>query len=424
MRTVKHVLVVDDEPAIVEIVRDHLSDAGYRVSTAHSGDEALSQVRSIRPDLIVLDLGLPGLDGLDVARTIRQSLGVPIIMLTARSDEADRVVGLELGADDYLVKPFSPRELLARIRAVLRRSSGADEPDAEDRALVVHELTVDPLRRLVTVGSTAIVVTATEFDLLAHMAAAPGEAARKGVRIAIRGHRRNVCRAHRGVEAGRSHRIHPPAHDPCVLANLPAAGESVLLEEFDGSAEKETARRLAARRHLGDGLDEAAAGMGDLVERAFQRHPCDALAAMFLVDVEAGDPPVRTPRRVLLVLALVLDARKFLGAAVLAPPLRGAVLVEDERGVSATCPNPALLDRAMADPLLAALRVVTNAPTSAEDPVVALDKFREGIPGVGVEGSAGVRHHRVLSSASDPMFPARELNLHDCSPLGRSGSPP
>ncbi|CAN5566316.1 hypothetical protein BH18ACT3_BH18ACT3_25800 [soil metagenome] len=174
MRTVKHVLVVDDEPAIVEIVRDYLSDAGYRVSTAPSGDEALSQVRSIRPDLIVLDLGLPGLDGLDVARTIRQSLGVPIIMLTARSDEADRVVGLELGADDYLIKPFSPRELLARVRAVLRRSSGADEPDAEDRPLVVHELTVDPLRRLVTVGSTAIDVTATEFDLLAHMAAAPG----------------------------------------------------------------------------------------------------------------------------------------------------------------------------------------------------------------------------------------------------------
>jgi two-component system alkaline phosphatase synthesis response regulator PhoP len=174
MRTVKHVLVVDDEPAIVEIVRDYLSDAGYRVSTAHSGDEALSQVRSIRPDLIVLDLGLPGLDGLDVARTIRQSLGVPIIMLTARSDEADRVVGLELGADDYLVKPFSPRELLARIRAVLRRTSGADEPDDEDRPLVVHELTVDPLRRLVTVGSTAIDVTATEFDLLARMAAAPG----------------------------------------------------------------------------------------------------------------------------------------------------------------------------------------------------------------------------------------------------------
>ena len=168
-----HVLVVDDEPAIVEIVRDYLADAGYRVSTARSGAEALRQVRSILPDLIVLDLGLPELDGLDVARTIRQSSRVPIIMLTARSDEADRIVGLELGADDYLVKPFSPRELLARVRAVLRRSGAAAESD-DDRPLVVGELTVDPLRRLVTIGGRAVDVTATEFDLLAHMAAAPG----------------------------------------------------------------------------------------------------------------------------------------------------------------------------------------------------------------------------------------------------------
>ena len=97
---------------------------------------------------------------------------------------------------------------------------------------------------------------------------------------------------------GRSHRIDHPAHDPCVLANLPAAGEAELLEEFDGRAEQETAWRLAAGGHLGDGLDEATAGMGELVESAFQRRPCDALAAMLLVDVEAGDPPVRTRRRV------------------------------------------------------------------------------------------------------------------------------
>jgi hypothetical protein len=139
-----------------------------------------------------------------------------------------------------------------------------------------------------------------------------------------------------------------------VLADLTAAGESVLLEEFDGRAEQETARRLAAGGRLGDGLDEAAAGMGDLVERAFQRRPCDALAAMFLIDVEAGDPPVGTGRRILLVLALVLDGREFRRAAVLAPPLCGAVLVEDERGVSATCPDPVLLDRARTDPVLAA----------------------------------------------------------------------
>jgi two-component system alkaline phosphatase synthesis response regulator PhoP len=179
MEPMNHVLVVDDEPAIVEIVRDYLADAGYRVSTAQSGDEALRQVRSILPDLIVLDLGLPGLDGLDVARTIRQSSSVPIIMLTARSDEADRVVGLELGADDYLVKPFSPRELLARVRAVLRRSGAAPDFDA-DRPLVVGGLTIDRPRRSVTVDGRTVEVTATEFDLLARMAAAPGRVFTRG----------------------------------------------------------------------------------------------------------------------------------------------------------------------------------------------------------------------------------------------------
>jgi two-component system, OmpR family, alkaline phosphatase synthesis response regulator PhoP len=179
MDAVNHVLVVDDEPAIVEIVRDYLTDAGYRVSTARSGDEALHQTRSIRPDLIVLDLGLPGLDGLDVTRTIRRTSGVPIIILTARSDEADRVVGLELGADDYLVKPFSPRELLARVRAVLRRS-GRPADEGDDRPMTAGELTVDPARRLVTVGGRVVDLTATEFDLLARMAAAPGRVFTRG----------------------------------------------------------------------------------------------------------------------------------------------------------------------------------------------------------------------------------------------------
>ncbi len=134
-----------------------------------------------------------------------------------------------------------------------------------------------------------------------------------------------------------------------MLADLPDAGESVLLEEFDGRAVQETALRRAAGGHLGDGLDEAAAGLGDLVERAFQRRACDAVAAMFGTDVEARDAPVRMRGRVLVVLALALDAREFLGAAVLAPALCGAVLVEDERGVSATCPDSVLLNRAMAD---------------------------------------------------------------------------
>jgi DNA-binding response OmpR family regulator len=143
-----HVLVVDDEQDIVAIVRDYLADAGYRVSTARSGEEAMRLLRSIVPDLVVLDLGLPGIDGLDVTRSIRSRSTVPIIVLTARSDEADRVVGLELGADDYVVKPFSPRELLARVRAVLRRTSATND---DDRPLAVGGLVVDPVRRLVTV---------------------------------------------------------------------------------------------------------------------------------------------------------------------------------------------------------------------------------------------------------------------------------
>lgn len=172
MSAVQHILVVDDEPAIVEIVRDYLTDVGYRVSTARSGDDAMRQIRAMVPDLIVLDLGLPGIDGLDVARAVRQMSRVPIIMLTARGDEADRVVGLELGADDYLVKPFSPRELLARVRAVLRRS--AAEPASPERPLVIGALTVDPVRRSVVVDDREIELTATEFDLLARMARAPG----------------------------------------------------------------------------------------------------------------------------------------------------------------------------------------------------------------------------------------------------------
>jgi len=170
------VLVVDDEPAIVDIVSDYLTEAGYRVTTARDGEAALREIRSRPPDLIVLDLGLPGVDGLDVARAVRRSSPVPIIMLTARSAETDRVVGLELGADDYVVKPFSPRELLARVRAVMRRS--AAEPG--DRPHVIGDLTVDPSRRVVEVGGRVVDLTATEFDLLARMAAAPGRVFTRG----------------------------------------------------------------------------------------------------------------------------------------------------------------------------------------------------------------------------------------------------
>jgi DNA-binding response OmpR family regulator len=170
---VKTVLVVDDEPKIVDVVREYLEHAGFAVRTAGDGPAALERARALAPDLIVLDLGLPGLDGLDVARQLRRSSRVPVIILTARGDEVDRIIGLELGADDYLVKPFSPRELVARVRAVLRR---VDEHDttADDEPLVRGDLVVDPARRRVTVAGRPVELTPTEFDLLAHLARQPG----------------------------------------------------------------------------------------------------------------------------------------------------------------------------------------------------------------------------------------------------------
>ena len=169
----KTVLVVDDEPKIVDVVREYLEHAGFAVRTAGDGPAALERARALAPDLIVLDLGLPGLDGLDVARQLRRSSRVPVIILTARGDEVDRIIGLELGADDYLVKPFSPRELVARVRAVLRRvderdTLGADEP------IVRGDVVIDPARRRVTVAGQPVELTPTEFDLLAHLARQPG----------------------------------------------------------------------------------------------------------------------------------------------------------------------------------------------------------------------------------------------------------
>src|ERR1700716_4446812 len=122
MFTVATILVVDDEPRIVQLVRDYLEHGGFTVLVASDGPAALRSARTCRPDLVILDLGLPGLDGLDVARALRRDGEVPIIMLTARTDESDKLVGLELGADDYLTKTFSPKELVARVRAVLRRA--------------------------------------------------------------------------------------------------------------------------------------------------------------------------------------------------------------------------------------------------------------------------------------------------------------
>ncbi|HEV2760926.1 MAG TPA: response regulator transcription factor [Acidimicrobiales bacterium] len=167
------VLVVEDEPKILDVVRDYLVDAGFTVTTAADGPAALASARAVAPDLVVLDLGLPGLDGIDVARELHRRSEVPIIMLTARGDEVDRVLGLELGADDYLVKPFSPRELVARVRAVLRRTGGPASGDASG-PIRVGDVTVDPSRRTVAVAGRPVDLTATEFDLLAHLARQPG----------------------------------------------------------------------------------------------------------------------------------------------------------------------------------------------------------------------------------------------------------
>ena len=170
MPDVAHILVVDDEPKIVQLVRDYLERAGFAVSTARDGHEALMRARQERPDLIVLDLGLPQLDGLEVTRRLRRDSGVPIIMLTARDDETDKVVGLELGADDYVTKPFSPRELEARVRAVLRRHTG----DAAAEILRAGDLTVDVPRLRVDVSGRPVELTATEFQLLTALARQPG----------------------------------------------------------------------------------------------------------------------------------------------------------------------------------------------------------------------------------------------------------
>jgi DNA-binding response OmpR family regulator len=166
------ILVVDDESKIVKTVRAYLENAGFRVVAAGDGQAALTVFRHEKPGLVILDLGLPGLDGLDVARTLRKESHVPLIMLTARVEEVDRLVGLELGADDYVTKPFSPRELVARVRAVLRRAG--PERDLAVPPIVAGDVAIDPERRAVTVAGRAVELTPTEFDLLAILASHPG----------------------------------------------------------------------------------------------------------------------------------------------------------------------------------------------------------------------------------------------------------
>jgi DNA-binding response OmpR family regulator len=165
------VLVVEDELEIARVVRDYLQHAGFEVIVVGDGGSAVASVRSAKPDLLVLDLGLPGQDGLDVAREVRRWSETPIVMLTARGDESDRIVGLELGADDYVVKPFSPKELVARVRAVLRRSR-ATERGAE--ILRASDVEIDTAKMRASVDGKPVDLTPTEFELLATLVREPG----------------------------------------------------------------------------------------------------------------------------------------------------------------------------------------------------------------------------------------------------------
>jgi two-component system, OmpR family, alkaline phosphatase synthesis response regulator PhoP len=168
---VKTILVVDDERNIIDLVRLYLEQAGYLVVEAHDGDEALRQHERVDPDLVVLDLMLPGRDGMEVTREMRRRGETPILMLTARSEDIDRIVGLEIGADDYLTKPFNPRELVARVKAILRRS---DPALRGARPMDVGTLRVDPRRRDAYVADRRLDLRPREFDLLAALARDPG----------------------------------------------------------------------------------------------------------------------------------------------------------------------------------------------------------------------------------------------------------
>lgn len=167
----KTILIIEDEPELVKVVQSYLEKAGYKVAAAYRGDSGLSAFENIHPDLVLLDLNLPGMDGLDVAKEIRRKQETPIIMLTARVEETDRLVGLELGADDYISKPFSPREVVARVKAVLRRSTPSEK---SSRIIQTSGLMIDLESHIVKIEGVETELTPTEFNILALMADHPG----------------------------------------------------------------------------------------------------------------------------------------------------------------------------------------------------------------------------------------------------------
>ena len=167
------ILVVDDEQRIIDLAKMYLDQDGYKVMSATDGVSALSKILEDKPDLVVLDLMLPGMDGLEVCRRVRAESDVPIIMLTARSDDIDKIVGLELGADDYLTKPFNPRELVARVKAILRRTDRKATRDDAPIHISIGNLTIDAQRRSVEIGNRTVDLRMKEFDLLQTLAENP-----------------------------------------------------------------------------------------------------------------------------------------------------------------------------------------------------------------------------------------------------------
>ena len=167
------ILIVEDEPSIAEVVGLYLKRANYQTLHAADGRSAMTLLERHMPDLVVLDLMLPEVDGLEITRWLRERSDVPIIMVTSRREEADRIAGLELGADDYVVKPFSPQELVSRVRAVLRRVDKSTARPEGERALTFGDLSIDPITRVVTLGGNEISLTAKEFDMLHHLAQYP-----------------------------------------------------------------------------------------------------------------------------------------------------------------------------------------------------------------------------------------------------------
>lgn len=173
----RQILVAEDEPRIAALVRDYLVQGGFDPVVVHDGDAALREARALKPDLIILDLGLPKRDGLDVIRELRKTSNVPIVVLTARGEETDRILGLELGTDDYVVKPFSPRELVARVRAVLRR---VDDRGGMSDVIRANGIEIDLPRLRATVDGRLVDLTATELQLLAVLAREPGRVFTRG----------------------------------------------------------------------------------------------------------------------------------------------------------------------------------------------------------------------------------------------------